>query len=214
MADPTPITQADIDAAVSAAVDKLETKNAELVKEVRDAKAKARAAETIDPAEMTRVEDENARLKADLAKAQKDVTAQTKRADDAVKSLESETAAARSYAQGAEIADAIASGNVIPALVPAFKAMIQSQAKADLVDGKYAVTIGDKPAKEYISTFLASEDGKAFRAAQANGGTGATGGNNQGEAGKTMARTAFDALDQMGRAAFVKEGGKVVDAAA
>jgi len=214
MADPTPITQADIDAAVSAAVDKLETKNAELVKEVRDAKAKARAAETIDPAEMTRVEDENARLKTDLAKAQKDVAAQAKIAADAVKSLETETAAARSYAQDAEIADAIASGNVIPALVPAFKAMIQSQAKADLVDGKYAVTIGDKPAKEYISTFLAGEDGKAFRSAQANGGTGATGGNNQGERGKVVDDAGFASMTAKDRAAFFAAGGTMATPAA
>lgn len=208
MADPVVLTQADIEAAVTAAVAKLEEKNAELVAEVRTAKAKARAAETIDPAELTRVEDENARLKTELATAQKAVKTATTERDAAVKSLETETGAARSYAQEAEIADAIASGNVIPALVPAFKAMIQAQAKADLVDGKYVVTIGDKPAREHIATFLASDDGKAFKSASSNGGGGASGGKG-GEAGKSMASDAFSALSPKARADFMTSGGVI-----
>jgi hypothetical protein len=43
--------------------------------------------------------------------------------------------------------------------------MVKQQAKADLVDGKYAVSIGDKAAKDYITTFLGTEEGKAFKAA-------------------------------------------------
>jgi hypothetical protein len=62
-------------------------------------------------------------------------------------------------------ASAIAAGNVVPALVPGFKAMVKQQAKADLVDGKYAVTIGDKAAKDYVTEFLGTEEGKAFKAA-------------------------------------------------
>jgi hypothetical protein len=50
------------------------------------------------------------------------------------------------------------------------------QAKAELVDGKYAVNIGDKAAKDYVTEFLGTEEGKHFKAASANGGGGAGGG--------------------------------------
>jgi hypothetical protein len=42
-------------------------------------------------------------------------------------------------------------------------------------------------------------------------GSGAQGGNGSGGGSKTVQRSAFDAMDQMARAAFVKAGGKVTD---
>lgn len=216
MSDGT-FTKADIDAAVAAAVakvqesvEKLESKNDELVGEVRKYKAEARKAGEITPDTLAAVEAERDKAQADLAEANKALkTAATDR-DKAVKALETEQMAARSYAIDAEIAGAIAAGNVTPALVPAFKALVAQQAKADIVDGKLAVLIGDKPAAEHIKALLASDDGKHFVAAPINGGGGAPGGGG-GAGGKTITRAQYDADPVAGMRA-VREGAQVVDA--
>jgi len=216
MADQT-FTQADIDAAIEKIVGplkesiaKLETKNDELIGENRKLK---RGAE-IKPEDLAAAEDRADKAERALVDSEKAVKALTTERDKAVKALEGEQGAARSYALEAEIASAIASGNVVPALVPAFKALVTQGAKADVVDGKYQVTIGDKPAAEHIKALLASDEGKHFVAAPNNtgGGSGGSGGAQGGA--KTMTRSQFEALDQGARATFAKDGGQVVDQAA
>lgn len=217
MADQKELTQADLDAAVAAAVakvqdsiDKLEQKNEQLIGENRKLK---RGAE-IKPEDLQAAEDRADKAEARAKELEASVKTLTKERDTAAKSLETEQGAARSYALEAEIASAIASGNVVPALVPAFTAMVKQSAKADLVDGKYAVTIGDKAAKDYVTEFLGTEEGKHFKAASVNGGGMAPGGGGKQE-GKTMLRAEFDALPPVQQHAFtVKDGGKVVDATA
>lgn len=215
MADEKSFTQADLDAAIEKAVakvqesvDRLEAKNAELVGDLR----KARKATEIKPEDLTAAEERADKLEAALAEANKAVKALTGERDKAVKALESEQGAARTYALDAEINAAIAAGNVVPALVPAFTAMVKQQAKAEVIDGKYAVTIGDKPAKEYISTFLGTEEGKAFKAASANSGGGAPGAQGSSTVAKQIPRAEFDAMDAASRMAFIREGGAPVDA--
>lgn len=216
MADDKTYTKAELDAAIEKAtgdVEGLKEKVAELIGDNKKLKADLRKVKEVSPEDVAAIEAERDKALADLAAAQKAAKEATTAAEKAAKALETEQAAARSYALEAEINAAIAAGNVVPALVPAFTAMVKQQAKAELADGKYAVTIADKPAKDFISSFLDTDDGKHFKAAAINGGGGANGGT-QANGGKTMARTAFDALGQAERAAFAKEGGKVVDEAA
>lgn len=213
MADEKTFTQADLDAAIEKAVGPLKSKLDEVMDEAKEAKRKLRAASEIKPEDLAAAEDRADKAEQALADANKTLKTLTKERDDAVKLLESEQGAARTFALEAELASAIAEGNVVPALVPAFKAMIAQQAKADLVDGKYSVTIGDKAAREHIKAFLDSEDGKAFRAAPVNGGVGATGGGGGGS-GKTIGRDQFATMPPRDQSAFIKEGGKVVDQAA
>ena len=210
-------TQADIDAAVKAAtdkiqesIDKLEKKNDELIGENR----KLKRGTEIKPEDLQAAEDRADKAEAALADANKQLKAVTGERDKAVKALETEQGAARSYALDAEINAAIAAGNVVPALVPAFTAMVKQQAKAELTDGKYSVLIGDKPAKDYITTFLGTEEGKAFKAAPVNGGGGAGGSNGQGGGGKTATRAQIDAMSHGDRTAFFRDGGKVTDTVA
>lgn len=217
MSDTKALTQADIDAAVAAAtskfqesLDKLEAKNSELIGENR----KLKRAGEIKPEDLAAAEDRADKAEAKLADLDKQVKTLTAERDKAVKGLETEQNAARSYALDAEIATAIAAGNVVPALVPAFTAMIKQGAKAELVDGKYAVSIGDKPAADHIKTLLASDEGKHFVAASVNTGGGAPGGSGGAAAGKTVNRAAFDAMSQLERATFTKDGGRVADQAA
>jgi hypothetical protein len=216
MADET-YTKADLDKAIADAVakvqdsvDKLETKNSELVADLR----KARKAGEIKPEDLTAAEERADKAEKALADAQRDLKAANTAAEKATKALEAEQGAARSFAMEAELNGAIAEGNVLPAYVPALKALLAREAKADLVDGKYAVLIGDKPARDHVKSFLESEEGKAFKAAPVNGGGGASGGSGNDKGGKTISRSAFEGMDQAGRAQFAKEGGKVVDEAA
>lgn len=212
MSDDKTYTKADVDAAIAAAKEAQDEKNRELLAEVKDLKNKLRATQEIKPEDLTAAEARAEKAEAALKEAQKQITGLTKERDTAVKALETESGAARAYALEAEITDAIAKGNVVPALVPALKAMVQQQAKAELVDGKYAVQIGDKPAREFISSFLDSDDGKAFRAAGGNSGGGAPGGSGGGSA-KTITRAEYDANPVAG-AAKIRDGYTVVNEAA
>lgn len=187
-------TKADVDAAIAAAKEAQDEKNRELLAEVKDLKNKLRATQEIKPEDLTAAEARAEKAEAALKEAQKQIGTLTKERENLAKTLEAESGAARSYALEAEISDAIAKGNVVPALVPAFKAMIQQQAKAELVDGKYAVTIGDKAAREYISAYLDSDEGKAFKVANANHGGGAMGGKGNGTGAKQITRAEYNAL--------------------
>ncbi len=212
--DGATITQADVDKAIK---DALESARADFDDELKGLKdknrellGKLRATTDIKPEDVAALEAQIETLKADNAKLAKEAKDATKAAETATKALETEQGAARSYAVDAEINGAIASGNVTPALVPAFTAMVKGQAKADLVDGKYVVMIGDKPASEHIKSILDSDDGKYFKAAAANGGGGAPGGGGT-PGSKTVTREQFDAMSHVDRSAFAKDGGKVVD---
>lgn len=211
MTDKT-FTQAELDAAIAAAKEAQDEKNRELLGELRDLKSKLRATSEIKPEDLSAMEARAEKAEADLAAANKQIKTLTTERDTAVKSLEAETGVARGYALEAELSAAIAEGNVLPALVPALKAMLTGQAKVELADGKYAVQIGDKPARDHIKAFLDTDEGKAFRAAPLNGGGGAPGGGGA-QGGKTVAQSEFNTMSAKDRAAFMADGGQIADAA-
>lgn len=187
-------TKAEVEAAIAEAKEAQDAKNRELLAEVKELKATLRASQEIKPEDLTAMETRAEKAEAALKEAQKQIGTLTKERENLAKTLEAESGAARSFALEAEISDAIAKGNVVPALVPAFKAMIQQQAKAELVDGKYSVTIGDKAAREYITAYLDSDEGKAFKVANANHGGGATGGKGNGGGVKQISRSEYNNL--------------------
>lgn len=224
MSEEAKFTQTDLDAAIAKANEKHDDDVAGLKKKVEDLIAdnkKLKRGAEIKPEDLQAAEDRAEKAEAKASDLEKQVKTLTGERDKAVKALETEQGAARSYALEAELASAIAEGNVVPALVPAFKAMVAQQAKADLVDGAYKVTIGDKPAKEHIKAFLESDDGKAFRTAAINSGGGASGGGNGGGSGKAITKAEYEstihsgdvkAIGAMNQA--IREGAKVVDQAA
>lgn len=213
MSDDKTYTKADLDAAIAEAKEAQDAKNRELLAEVKALKADLRKHKEISPDDLAALEAERDDLRAKLTAAEKQAKDALKAAETACKALETEQGAARNYALDAEINAAIAAGNIVPALVPAFTAMVKQQAKADLVDGKYSVQIGDKAAREYITAYLDTDEGKAFRAAPVNGGGGATGGAGGGGS-KVVDRNAFATMTPNAQSDFIKAGGKVVDAAA
>lgn len=213
MADDKTFTQADIDAAVAKvqeSIDKLEAKNAELVGDLR----KARKAGEIKPEDLTAAEERADRAEAALAEAGKQVKTLTGERDKAVKALETETGFTQKLLiqdglKSALIANGVKDEDFIDSLTAKFAA----GAKVVVEGEERKALIGDKPLADVIKEWAGSDTGKKFVAAPANGGGGAPGGK-QGEGGKTMVRSAFDALGQAERAAFAKDGGKVVDEAA
>lgn len=213
------ITKADIDKAVKDALasarEEFDTEVTGLKDKNKELLGKLRAAGEIKPEDLATAEDRAEKAEKALADANKQVAAITKERDGAVKALETEQGAARSYALDAELSGAIAEGNVLPAFVPALKAMLQQQAKADLVDGKYIVQIGDKPARDHMKAFLDSDDGKHFRAADQSGGGGRPGsGGAKGDGGKQMGRSAHQALTLSNAKQandFILTGGVVVN---
>lgn len=196
MADEKTFTQAELDAAIEKAVGPMRAKIDEAMDEAKEAKRKLRAASEIKPEDLSAAEERADRAESKVTELTKQVSTLTKDHENAVKALEAEQGAARNFALEAEINAAIAAGNIVPALVPAFTAFVKQGAKADLVDGKYAVMIGDKPAAEHIKALLDSDDGKHFKAAPVNGGGGAQGGGGQGggKAWKDMNLTEQSAL--------------------
>lgn len=221
MADDTKFTQEDIDKAVKAAVDKvqesierLETKNEELVGEVRKYKAEARAASEITPETLQAAEERADKAEAKAADLDKQVKAITKERDTAVKTLETEQGFTQRLLiqdglKTALIANGVKDEDFIDSLTAKFAAGAKVVQEGDARKAVY----GDKPLGDFIKEWAGSDVGKKFVSAPANGGGGSPGGKGA-QSGKTMARSAFDGLPHGERAQFVSEGGKVVDQAA
>jgi NDP-sugar pyrophosphorylase family protein len=96
---------------------------------------------------------------------------------------------------------------VLPVVATALKA----KAKIKVDNGARVPVIGDKPLTEYIEKEWAqSDEGKFFIPAAGAGGSGSVSTSTTPGA-KVMKRQDWQALDPAGQAAFIKEGGKVVD---
>lgn len=225
MADENKLTQTDIDKAVKAAVDKvteefearieaIDAKKQEALDEAKRAKAELRKAKEISPEDVEKLHAEIEELTGKLSTAEKAAKEADKAREKAVKDLEAETAfTERLLIQDGTKSALIAAGVKDETFLDALTAKFANGAKVVREGNDRKAMLGDKPLPEAISEYAASEHGKKFVAAANNSGGGAPGGGKDG-GGKTMSRAAFDALGQGERAAFAKEGGRVVDEAA
>ena len=199
-----------VDDAVSEANEGAAKKNRELLVELKEAK-KGR---TIDPAEIERLEAKADDLQTKLSVAEKATKDATTAAEKAVKALEAESGVTHRLLAENGLTSALSKAGVTDsAFVEALKAMHLPNVKVVADGDSRKALYGDKELEAAITEWAGSDVGKKFVTAPANGGGGASGGKG-GEGGKTMARAAFDALDQGARMAFVKDGGKPVDIAA
>lgn len=208
------LTQADVDAAIAEAKKGLEAKRDELLTEVKNLKAELRKTQDINPADLQAAEERAEKAEAALKEAQGQVKALTTERDKAVKALESETGFTQKLLiqdglKSALLANGVKDEDFIDALSTKFAGSASIVVEGDV----RKAMIGDKAVGDYVKEWAASDAGKKFVSAPDNSGGGATGGKGGGQGGKTMARAQFDALDQGGRASFIKDGGKVVEAA-
>jgi hypothetical protein len=216
MADET-YTKADLDKAIKDAIEEatkgLKENLTAALDEAKDAKRKLRAASEIKPEDVTALETENDKLRADLATAQKTAKDATAAAEKATKALEGESAFTHKLLVENGLREQLSANGVTnPVLQKGAIAMLSSQIQVSADGDARVAKVGDKALSDFIKEWAGGDEGKEYVTAAANSGGGAPGGK-KGETGKTMTRTAYDALPPAQQHAFVTtEGGKVVDA--
>jgi len=158
------------------AMEAMNAKNAELLREVKIARAKAKGVE-IDPNDFMALQTENETLKSQLEKVAKD---NAKTVEQLQASLNEKDGALQSYLIDNGLNDAMLKAGIKPEFMAAAKAMLKSQTKLMADNGQYSALMGDKPLIEAIAEWAAGDEGKHFVSAPANSGGGATGGTGNG----------------------------------
>lgn len=194
-----------VDGLIADATTRLQTKNSELIGELR----KAREGK-VDPALVEKLERELEASQTALEDATKlvkkhegDVKKATERADTSdkrVNTLLSSTA----------LKSAMTEHKIAPHFHDAVEAMFGPKATIKVTDGVESVMIGDKSVGDALKDFAGSDTGKHYVAAGINGGGGSDGGRAAAGA-KSLTREAFDGLTPQGKMDFSKSGGVVTD---
>lgn len=213
-----PDTKAAIDkikADADGRIEAMDRKVTEALDEAKKAKAEARKLKDIDPADLTKLEDENSALKADLAKVQKDAKDAAKALDDTVKKLNEESGFSSKMLTDNALNQALAEAGVKePAMLKAVKAMMAGGATVATENGERVVKVADKNLADHIKAWAGTDEAKHFISAPDSSGGGAQGGTSGGN-GKTMTRQQYNekiVSDPAGMNAFIKDGGKVINA--
>lgn len=202
-----PEVQAAIEAAVEAATAPILAKNKELLGELK----KAKKGTEVDPQVVTDLEAQVEDLQGKLTEANKAVKTATTNAEKATKALSDEQGFTTRLLADNGLSDALVKVGVNnPAHLKAVKAMLQGQVQIVTEGDQRIAKVGDKALADHVAEWAKSDEGKHFVTATANSGGGAQGGQSQGNA-KTMTRAQFDAASHVERAAFAKDGGKVID---
>lgn len=209
-----PEVKAAIAEAVAAAVEDevagLKSKNAELKRDLLE----ARKGKTIDPAEL---EARDARIEELTAK----IAASDKAAKDALKAAEKATATLaqeqafthKLVAENGLVQALTQVGVTDPAYLDAVKALHLANVKVAVEGDSRTALYGDKPLADAIKEWAGSDVGKKFVAAPVNSGAGATGGKGASGTGKTVSPQEFATMGAKERAAFMDAGGSIADAA-
>lgn len=208
MADDKTFTKADVEAAVKAAVDKvqesidkLEAKNSELLDEKKAAERKLRAASEIKPEDLTAAEERADKAEAALADANKQLKAATAEKDKAVKALETESGFTHKLlVENGLREQLVAAGVTHPAHQKGAIAMLAGQVQVSAEGDARVAKVGDKALADFVKEWSAGDEGKAFVTAPANSGGGSVGGRKVNGDAKTMTRSEYDALDQGAKA--------------
>lgn len=173
------VSKAKDEAATAAAA--LSANNKKLLDQLREAKKNLE----IDPAKHAALEDKVAELEQQLTQTQsaykKLETDSGKQLANLTKQYESETNFTKGLLIDNGLSDALVKAGVQPAFLPAVKAMLKAQVQV-VADGDNRVAkVGDKALTEYVGAWAASDEGKHFVSAPANGGGGAGGGAGAGK---------------------------------
>jgi vacuolar-type H+-ATPase subunit I/STV1 len=202
-----PEVQAAIQAAVDAAIQPLVTKRDELLNEVKT----LRKGKQINPEDVEKLESQIETLQGELGKATSELKTAKKTAEDATKALQSESGFTQKLLVENGLTEAFMKAGVTDQdYIDLLKSKHSALAKVVIDGDNRKVMFGDKDMDLYLTDWKATESAKKFIAAPNNNGGGAQGGNTNSNT-KTMTRASFDAADQSTRAAFAKEGGKVID---
>jgi hypothetical protein len=204
----SPEVKKAIEAAVNAAVAPLVEKRDELLNEVKT----LRKGTAIKPEDLEKVEAERDEYKAKLDAANKDVKKLTTERDTAVTNLAKESEISANAHKERDLTESLAAINVSnPIALKAAKALLASQAQVVVEGDKRVTKVGDKLLSDHLKEWAATDEGKHFITAPANGGGGANGGSGNGGGGKQMTRAQFDSLDATSKASAIKDGATITD---
>lgn len=172
----------------------LKAHNAKLLKEKRDAQAKAReleAKEAERAAEIAEKEEEAARKKGDFEKVE---TRLTKERDDARGEVQTWKAKYESKVIGDEIRDGLEAVNAKPELRKMLTTYLESTLDIELDDDGKA-SIAGQPVAEYLKAWAKTDEGKNYIASGSTGG-GASGGGNGGGDANPWAKETWNMTEQ------------------
>lgn len=213
MADtPLTLSQADIDAAVKAAISEaradwdaetqgLKNKNRELLGKLRDA-------EGVKPEDLAAAETRAEKAEQALAEATKQVKALTTERDKAVKALETESAfTSKLLIQDGIKSALIGAGVKDEDFLDALSAKFMSGASVAVDGAERRAMLGDKPLSDALKEWAGTDAAKKYIQAPLNGGGGAPGGGGAGGSGKVASADQFAAMSAKDRAAFFASGG-------
>jgi len=203
-----PEVKAAIKAAVESAVEEATAGLAEKNKELLGKLKKAQKDSVVDPADYAALQAELEAAQGKLKESEKLLKTTAAEAEKIKKAYETESKVAHNLLVENGLSNALLeSGVKKPSYLKAAKAMLAGQVVLT-ADGETRIAkVGDKTLAEFVKTWAASDEGKAFVDAPANGGGGATGGGTGGGGAKTMTRAAFEALDAAAKLEFSKIGG-------
>lgn len=192
---------------LQAEVEKLSTKNRELLGELKAAKAKAKGAE-IDPEEYEGLKVKLETVTTELEKVTKASKLDAEKLNNQLKSKD--TVLQKLLIEGG-LTEALVKVGTRPELMAGAKALLAGKAQIKVEGDNYSAVIGDKSLLDSVKEWSTSDEGKAFIKTDGNGGGGAGGSGGAAGAAKTITRTDWDSKTHVERTAMAKEGFKVTD---
>lgn len=162
-----------------AAIEGLKKNNIKLKGELKLAKAGTPA--EADAEEMSRLETELADNKTKLRDAEKQLRTATRELGEVKVTAETETAYNRNLIIENDLTSALVAANVAPHFLDAAKTLLSKGATVQVEGDNRRAVVGDKSLGDYVKEWAASDAGKHFIVAPANGGGGSQG-NSQGGA--------------------------------
>lgn len=157
-------------------VEATNSKNSELLKELRIAKNKNKE---LDFDTYNKVLEENDTLKSELSKTKGELNLKAKDLEKLSGTLTEKENYLKNLTLENSLNEQLTKANVKPELLPAVKALLKGQASVN----ENNVLIGDKAINDFMAEWSAT-DGKAYIQAPANSGTGAMGSNGGGNVQK------------------------------
>lgn len=207
--------------AVDAATEGLKNKNKELLGSIREEKdSKKELTERLEA------------LENDKKKVERDALAKTGDIEKITQSLKDDHAKElakrdaevaklqgqlNTHVVGEGLTAALVKAKVMPEMLDAVKALIQTKFKGEVGDndGKPFAKFDGKAVDEFVTGWSQSDEGKRFITADSNSGGGSNGTNGNGKAStgnnKTMARSEFMKLPPGDQSKFSIDGGVLTD---
>lgn len=197
---PLDLNDPEVKAAIEEVTRELSENNKKLLKELQNARAKLKT--EINPDEHAALQTRNDELQAQLDKMTKAHQTELAKLN---KQLEGEQSFTRSLLVDNGLVDAATKAGVKPEYLAAVRAMHAGKVQVH-VDGDTRVAkIGDQSVSDFMTSWIASDEGKHFAAAPDSSGGGAQGSKGGGKPNGNAKRSSMS-LEQ--KAAYVKEHGQ------